>query len=246
MALSRLDLASDLAAGLSGWFQLQVVQKLGDLSGEDSARLVAAQIVNAQGRYEPATSQLPKNWGATKKRVDVALKARSAGAETWYGAIEIKWPGAAFDPDQVRLHAVQDAMRVAFIETNVLNAHFLLLGGSSDSLTLLFDTAHPQAANRESRRQAFATLFSRDPNQPNGEATHAVWSQQFPEAGGRVPSTVFSGFNGKLKTKLLASAEARVGGVGRGFVYVWQCNRTKGAKAAHAAQQANRADAPPA
>jgi len=228
MALSRLDLASDLAAGLSGWFQLQVVQKLGNLSGEDAARLVAAQIVNAQGCYEPATSQLPKNWGATKKRIDIALKARSKGAQTWYGAVEIKWPGAAFDPHQVRLQAVQDAVRLAFIRTSLLNAHFLLLGGTSESLTLLFDTQHPQANDRESRRQAFAALFSRDLGQPKGEATYGIWSQEFPEAGSRVPSTVFSGFNGKLKTQLLASSEARVGGVVRGSVYVWQCNRTKG------------------
>ncbi len=88
--MTRGDLAFDVAAGLSGWLQLQIVQRLGGLSGEDSARLVVAQIVNAQGRYEPATSQLPPNWGSTKKRVDIALKGRSAGAETWYGAVEIK------------------------------------------------------------------------------------------------------------------------------------------------------------
>jgi hypothetical protein len=167
--------------------------------------------------------------------VDVALKARSAGAETRYGAIEIKWPGAAFDPHQARLQAVQDAMRLTFINTNVLNVHFLLIGGSSESLSRLFDTPHPNAADREDRRRAFVNLFSRDLGNPRGEATYAVWSQHFPDAGGRVPNRVFSSFTGKLKAELLASADAKVGGSVGGRVFAWQCNRTRGA--AHAAVQ---------
>jgi hypothetical protein len=226
--MSRVDLAQDIAAGLAGWLQLQVVQKLGDLSGEDSARLVAAQIVNAQGRYEPATSQLPPNWGATKKRVDIALRARSAGAETWYGAIEIKWPGSAFDVSQTRLQVVQDAMRLTFITTNSLNAHFLVLGGSSQSIKRLFDDPHPQAKEQEDRRLAFRDLFSQDLDSPSGEATFNVWSQRFPGAGERVPSTSFSGFQGKLKTELLAVGKAKVGKRVKGRVFIWQCNKTKG------------------
>lgn len=229
--MSRPDLARDIAAGLSGWLQLQIVQKLGDLSGEDAARLVTAQIVNAQGRYAPATSQLPPNWGSTKKRVDIALKARSTDAETWYGAIEIKWPGAAFDAGQMRAQVVQDAMRLTFISTNMLNARFLVVGGSSASIERLFDTPHPRATGQESRRLAFVDLFRRRLKKPHGEATFDVWSKEFPDAGSRVPDTVFSHFRGKLKTELIAVARARVGGRPEnvmGRVYVWQCKRTRG------------------
>ena len=122
----------------------------------------------------------------------------------------------------------QDAMRLTFISTNILNAHFLVVGGSSSSIAKLFDTPHPKAVVQESRRQAFARLFSRDMGNPRGEATFAVWLNEFPGASDRIPGTVFSNFQGKLKTELMAMAEARVGGAVRGFVFVWQCNRTKG------------------
>lgn len=224
----RQALGRDIAAGLAGWFQLQVTQNLGGLSGEDSARSIVSQIVNAQGKYAPATSQLPKNWGTTKKRVDVALKARSKGATTWYGAVEIKWPGGAFDAHQLRLQAVQDAMRVTFITTNYLKANFLVLGGSKNSIDTLFDKKHPNAQEREQRREAFRTLFSRDPESPNGELDHATWSSRFPDAGARVPPAVFANFTGKLKAELLAKADARVGDNEVGHVYVWQCKRVRG------------------
>jgi len=208
---------------------------MGNLSGEDSARFIVSQIVNAQGRYAPATSQLPKNWGATKKRVDVALKARAQGAQTWYGAVEIKWPGGAFDPHQVRLQAVQDAMRLTFIQTNSLNANFLIIGGSETAIHELFDKQHPNAAERESRRQAFTALFSRDSQNPKGEANHGTWSVEFAEAGARLPQTVFGSFNGKLKAELLSGVDATIEGKPVGRAYVWQCNRTGGSGAGHAA-----------
>jgi hypothetical protein len=225
---TRQDLASDIAAGLAGWYQLHHIQKLGELAGEDSARFIVAQIVNAQGRYAPATSQLPQNWGSTKKRVDVAIKGRTQGAANWYGAIEIKWPGSAFDAHQIRLLVVQDAMRLAFIETANLNAHFLVLGGSQATFQKLFDAPHPNAPDREDRRVAFGQLLSRDTNQRNGSLTPAVWSQRFAEAGDRLPVTVFDNFDGRLKCELLASAESQVAGNAVGKVYVWQCNRTRG------------------
>jgi len=226
--MSRADLANDIAAGLAGWYQLQVTQKLGDLPGEDSARFLAAQIVNAQGRFEPRTSQRPPNWGSSKKRVDLGLAGRSSNAAGWYGAIEVKWPGAAFDPHQTRLQTVQDAMRLSFIETGNVNAKLLVLGGSANALTILFDTTHPQAADREQRRQAFNDLFQRDLQHPNGMLTSAIWTQQFPGAGDRVPDGTFANFDGRLKAELLASVDASVRGQAVGHVYVWQCNRTRG------------------
>jgi hypothetical protein len=226
--MNRPELATHLASGLAGWHQLQVVQNLGDLSGEDTARSLIAQIINAQGHFAPATSQLPQNWGATKKRIDVALLGRSEEAVVWYGAIEIKWPGAAFDVHQVRQQIVQDAMRLAFVETNRLNAKFLAVGGNSAALTTLFDTAHPNAADRELRRVAFNELLSRDLAAPNGRLVHDRWSAEFPQVGKRIPKTTFKGFDGRLKTELLARTEATVGGNPVGTVFIWQCNRTRG------------------
>lgn len=224
----RKSLAQDIAAALAGWFQLQVTQNLGHLSGEDSARFIVSQVVNAQGKYLPATSQLPQNWGATKKRIDVALKARSKGATTWYGAVEIKWPGGAFDPHQVRLQAVQDAMRITFIDTKFLNANFLVVGGSKASMELLFDTHHANAQAREQRRQAFCSLFKRDLQVSKGEVDHATWSVRFPDAGSRVPSSVFGNFTGKLKAELIAAANSCVGSKEVGHSYVWLCKRARG------------------
>lgn len=234
--MNRPALATHLASGLAGWHQLQVVQNLGDLSGEDTARSLIAQIINAQGHFAPATSQLPQNWGATKKRIDVALLGRSTGAVVWYGTIEIKWPGAAFDAHQVRQQIVQDAMRLAFVETNGVNAKFLVVGGSSAALTTLFDTAHPNAADRESRRVAFNELLSRDLAAPDRHLIHGRWATEFPQAGERIPQTTFNSFDGRLKTELLARTEATVGGNLVGTVFIWQCNRTRG-KAAQPVSQ---------
>ncbi|MHB0981023.1 MAG: hypothetical protein ACYC5Q_13320 [Thermoleophilia bacterium] len=221
-------MAADITAGLAGWYQLQYVQGLGALSGEDSARLIAAQVINAQGRYAPVKSQLPRYWGAVKYRIDLAIKGRAVNVSDWYGTVELKWPGESIDRNQVRGQLVQDVVRVTFVPTSNLNAKFLVLGGTADALAQLFDTAHPQAAVPEARRVALGTLLSRDLGQPGGELTNAQWSANFPEAGGRVPPSVFGQFNGKLKCELLATSDSVVAGVPVASVYVWQCNRTRG------------------
>lgn len=225
----RSVIASNVVAGLSGWLQLQIVQNLGDMSGEDSARLVTAQIINAQGQYRPAKSQLPRNWGSSNKyRIDIALKTRSSRAKSWYGAIEIKWPGTRFAPDQMRGQAIEDAMRLTFIRTTYLNARFLLIGGSSKSLGQLFDKPHPRAKKPENRRLAFSKLFKRELRNPKGRLGHADWSVSFPGAGSRIPENIFSNFDGTLEAELLAVANAKVGPDTVGSVYIWQCSRIRG------------------
>lgn len=224
----RRALANQICAGLAGWHQLQDAQNLGGLSGEDSARLLISQIVNAQGRFSPATSQLPANWGATKKRIDVALKGRSENSSVWYGAIEVKWPGNAFDQDQVRLQLVQDAMRLTFVEATNVNAKFLVLGGSKDSIDTLFDKVHRDSEEREDRRAQFCNLFSRNIASPKRHLAFGIWSQTFPKAGARIPEGVFNDFSGRLKTELLAQQDSVVAGEMIGQVFVWQCRRTKG------------------
>lgn len=235
--MKRTSLAAKITSGLAGWHQLQTAQNLNDLSGEDTARSVVAQIINAQGQFLPATSQLPANWGTTKKRVDIALLGRSSGAVVWYGAIEVKWPRSTTDTHQIRQNIVQDAMRLAFITTQGIGAKFLVLGGGTGDITKLFDTPHPNASNRETRRQAFTDLFSRDLSQPDGHLTFDDWSVAFPDAGDRVPSTTFNGFNGKLKTELVALSQAAIGSSTVGSVFVWQCSRTRGTAPARAGNQ---------
>lgn len=119
-------------------------------------------------------------------------------------------------------------MRLTFIQTGNVNAKLLVLGGSIEALTQLFDTPHPQAAEREARRVAFNELFSRDLQHPRRKLTHAVWSVPFSEAGDRIPEATFRGFNGRLKTELVACADSRVRDQIVGRVLVWQCNRTRG------------------
>ena len=229
MSETRQHLAQDIADGLAGWYQLHYVQKLGGLSGEDSARFIVAQIVNAQGQYLPATSQLPTNWGATKRRIDIALKARRQEANKWYGAIEIKWPGDHFDADQARLSIVQDATRLAFVEAANLNAKFLIVGGSDAALRHLFDDAHPRSPDAEARRKQFNKCFKRTAHSKVASFSYAALEEHFPEGSDRVPANVFGAFNGKLRILLLATAVAYAGGGEAGRVYVWQCNRLRGA-----------------
>jgi len=218
----------DIADGLAGWYQLHHVQNLGGLSGEDSARFITAQVVNAQGNYVPNTSALPRNWGTTKLRVDVALNGRSANSSNWYGAIEIKWPGDSFDVKQTRLAIVQDVARLAFIETANLNAKFLVLGGSKNALGRLFDVEHARSGPLETSRQTFRKLLPRQREQGDGVLLHSEWSSVFPATGDRIPLTVFGGFRGRLKTKLLAVSKAFAGSGLAGIVYVWQCSKTRG------------------
>ena len=223
----RDELATSIAGGLGGWLQMQAVQKLSHLSGEDSARLVVCQIIRAQANYVPIVSALPQNWGNTKKRVDIALKGRAQGSSGWYGAIEVKWPGVATDWHIARLTIVQDVMRLVFIETANLNAKFMVVGGSSETLQLLFDKVHPESRVREDRRQSFAELLSRDTVSPNSALEHKVWSKIFPGAGARVPPKVFDNYTGKMKTQLLAKTTALIGESTVGSVYVWHCLRSR-------------------
>ncbi len=234
--MNRPLLATKIASGLSGWHQLQTAQNLNNLSGEDSARSVTAQIINAQGQFLPATSQLPPDWGNTKKRVDLALLGRSLNTVIWYGAIELKWPSSAVHMHQVRQNIFQDAMRLAFISTNGLRARFLIVGGESSTISTLFDTQHPNAPDREGRRQAFARLFSRDLSNPRGFLPSNEWAVSFPQAGDRVPQTTFNGFNGRLKTELIAHSQSKIGSTTVGSVFIWQCSRTRGTAAPNSGQ----------
>jgi hypothetical protein len=225
--MDRPTLARKLASGLAGWLQLQASQGLEALSGEDSARFVVAQIMHASRKCLPVVGMKPKNWNVTKKRIDVALTAPNAPEGDWIGVIEVKWPGDSIDVNQVREDIIQDAMRLTFVDTNQLNAHFLVLGGSSGSLTALFDKKHKKSKSSEARRRVFADLLPRTVEKI-GSVAHSEWSAHFPKAGERVPQDVFDDFDGKLKAQLLATSTAAVGADPVGSTFVWQCSRTRG------------------
>jgi hypothetical protein len=74
-------------------------------------------------------------------------------------------------------------------------------------------------------------LLSRNLDKPGGKLVQKKWSVTFDKAGERIPKTLIEGFDGKIKTTLLASEEAKAGDAVVGRVFVWQCNRTRGTAA---------------
>jgi hypothetical protein len=226
MAQRRTPFAEKIASGIGGWLQLQVAQGVEELIAESAVQLKIAQIVNATGRYVAEFSRKPKNWGKTKKRVDVALKG-SQRSGSWYGSAETKWIGTSFDTKQARLSIVQDVMRTTFIDTQGLNANLIILGGTKKSIKRLFDQDH-RSESYKRRKEAFCELLSRNTEESKGELTSKQWFEHFEKAGERIPSSVFGNFDGKLKTDLLAVSAASLGEISHGQVFVWQCNRTRG------------------
>lgn len=226
--MTRTDIAERLTCGLGGWFQVLAAQNLHQQAGEESARLMALQILNAQNAYRPQASQKPVNWGATKKRVDIALLGTSASAEGWYGAFELKWAAVESDPHQIRLTIVQDVTRLAFTKTTNMCANILLLGGTSDAITKLFDTPHTGAVDREGRRVCFNKLLSRQLLNGDGQLLPSELLNRFPGYGERVPLETFASWDGHLKASLLSSCDVRMAGGSVGTVFAWQCKRTRG------------------
>lgn len=221
----RKDLAERIAAGLAGWFQLQGAQRLAKLSAEDTARLLVAQVVQAQGRYRVDVSKPATNW-PTKcgKRIDIAILGSSEHAVGWYGAIEVKWVPEARSVDQVRNQIVEDAVRLASAETGNLNAKFLVVGGTKQGLDALFDKEHTQSVAAENQRVAFCRLLPR--SKGKSETTRGTKVQEhFPNFESRVPPALKPVVTTSLKLHLLAARRASLGGSNViGIVYVWQVN----------------------
>jgi hypothetical protein len=223
--MTRTEFAERISSGLAGWLQQLAAQNLETQVGEDAARVEVVRMISAQRAYVPDTSLRPTNWPVeTKKRLDIAVLGRKQGAEGWYGAIELKWPGQAFDVAATRQRIIEDAVRVAFASTANLGANLLILGGTSHALAKLFDNAHT-APGRELQRTRFAALLSRDPAQPVGNLPNSQLNGSFPDFGDRIPQTVFNGWNRRLRTELVAIASATVGTAVKGRVYIWQCKR---------------------
>ena len=227
--MHRQEIVDRLVFGMGGWLQMLASQNLEDQVGEDAARVIAIQILNAQNAFRPKTSAKPVNWPEnTKKRVDIALKGATAGTEGWYGAFELKWPKFESDPHQIRATIVEDATRVSFVTTTNMCANVVVIGGADHAIGKLFDQPHTGAPNREQRRVAFNQLFSRDILNPDGVLHHATLNAEFPTFGGRVPEEVFRNWDGRLKTDLLAACEVKRGQKIVGRVFAWQCKRTRG------------------
>ena len=224
--MTRIEFAERIAAGLSGWFQQLAAQELDSQVGEDAARVELVRTISSLRQYVPETSKRPTNWPkGTRKRIDIAVMGRSETATGWYGAIELKWPGKNFDVATTRQKIVEDAVRIIFADTANLNARFVVLGGTKESLDVLFDKNHPAAQGKEDQRIAFCDLFSRDTANATGRLTNDLLNTHFPDFGDRVPQTVFNGWSRRLQTQLVATASSDIGAAEKGRVYVWQCSR---------------------
>jgi hypothetical protein len=224
--MNRTQFAERIASGLGGWFQQIAAQDLAEQVGEDASRMELVRMISAQRAFIPDTAQRPTNWPANSRmRIDIAVLGRRTNATGWYGAIELKWPGSSIDVGATRHAIVEDAVRVAFSKTNNMCANFVILGGTVDALAGLFDTPHPQAADKEAQRIAFGNLFHRDPDSPNGVLPNAELNARFQDFGVRVPQTVFNGWSRRLKTELITRVAATVGRTVAGYVYVWQCKK---------------------
>ena len=115
-------------------------------------------------------------------------------------------------------------MRLAFINTNLLNARFVVVGGTNQAVETLFDKAHPKSPDREGRRTSFGELFKRDMADTKRDLLASDWAAHFPEIAERLPDTVFANFGGMLK----AECASTVGNDSIGHVFVWNCTRTRG------------------
>ena len=93
------------------------------------------------------------------------------------------------------------------------------------SLSSLFDTAHPYAAEKESQRLAFNRLFSRDSKTAEGFLKNEELNTAFPDCGDRVPQEAFDGWTRRLKAELVASANVTIGSTEKGKLFVWQCKK---------------------
>lgn len=224
--MTRISFAESIASGLAGWFQQLAAQNLEHQVGEDAARVELVRMISAQRAYVPETAQRPTNWPATtKKRIDVAVLGRRSGAQGWYGAVEMKWPGSNFDVKQIRQAIVEDAVRVAFAQTSNLYANFLVIGGTSEAIKKLFDISHPSAKKKEAARLAFSSLLSRDLTKPISFLSNSELNTHFPDFGDRIPQATFAGWSRRLKTELVTVAKSTVGATEKGVVYIWQCKR---------------------
>jgi hypothetical protein len=224
--MERTPFAERISSGLAGWFQQLAAQDLHLEVGEDAARVELVRMISAQRAFIPETSMRPLNWPANdSRRIDIAVLGRRQAAVGWYGAIELKWPGTKNDVAALRLDIVQDAVRVAFSDAANMNARFVVLGGSEQSITRLFDKPHPAAAGLEQQRQLFNTLFSRDLAAPDGRVTNADLLARFPAALGRIDPQVTAGWTRRFATELIAKVDSTVGRAVRGRVYVWQCRK---------------------
>lgn len=224
--MTRVEFAERISSGLAGWLQQLAAQNLEQQVGEDAARVELVRMISAQRAFVPETSQRPTNWPATtKRRIDIAVLGRRSGAQGWYGAIELKWPGQEFDVAATRQLIVEDIVRVAFARTANLCANFLILGGTSAALEKLFDVAHPSAVDKEMQREKFGALLKRDLQHHVGSLSNKDLNAAFPDFGDRVPQTTFGTWARRLRADLVASASANVGTTVKGNVYVWQCKK---------------------
>ena len=224
----RLLLAQEIAGGLSGWYQMQISQRLEDLSGEDSAQLVIAQIINAQQDFRPKASQPFKGHEESQKRMDIALVGRSKDTSL-YGAIEVKWANQSSNAANLRLSLIQDILRLSVVPTHSLGANFLVFGGKKEKIESMFNEEGRDFHKTRESRQIFNRLLAREVL-GDGKAKVSDITKEYPTSTSRLPSATSLGSDKTIITRLLAKAGSEIGDQVRGQVYVWQCQWGRGRK----------------
>lgn len=212
---SRENLAARLAAAVGGWLSELAARDLDRLPKEDSLRLKVSELISSRGLIVHQEQRAP-NWPPeSREQFDVGMRAGGASSVTWYGFAELKWPQS--NPAQYRLPIVQDAVRLAGIQTPNLRYRFLVLAGPWTAIDALFTGSVGRRLTR---------FFSRDWRNPWTAHSRDALTDCFPEAYARVPTVIRDSVS-RLSVGLLAHHLVRVGRERRGEVWIWQCQRNR-------------------
>jgi hypothetical protein len=224
----RKKLAESISSGLAGWFQLQIAQELGNLSGEDSAQLVIAQIINAQQNFRPMASHPMAGHESSQKRVDISLVSRNGG-KSEYGAVEVKWIGKTANATSARENILRDALRLAIIKSVGIKANFLVVGIVTEKINLVFSKETKNVAKTQVARSVFSDLFPTK-NGPGAKKSISEIEAAYPNSLATLPNTHGYHDGSQLKLHLLSQSDTAVGNSVHATVYVWLCQQVRSKK----------------
>jgi hypothetical protein len=226
--INRSDLAGRIADGVGGQLQLLSAQHMLEVCDESVVQITAASVAHSTRDFRVLASAKPNNWpDGDGKRLDIGLTASSAGASTWYGAVEVKYLSSTTTAQNARLPLLQDCARLASVETTNLNAKLLVAAFVDGMLDAVFTTPHPRAVDAEQQRVVLGQLLHLTLPDTSSPVGHDVLTAAFPSYQTRVPSSAAWTDRG-LEAELLARRDFHALGQRVGTVCVWQVNKTVG------------------
>ncbi|MBS0573405.1 MAG: hypothetical protein JSS08_09175 [Proteobacteria bacterium] len=241
----RAKLASIVCQGLSAWFKYQICTGAHELSGEDSAQLVVADLIRSTSEIIPLASSMPPNWEESQKRVDLGLIGRytrpnDAGKfKSWIGAVEVKWLGSSANTVISRASLLADVVRLSSIVTQNINAKFLVVGGFKTKFDAVFDHSGQGRTKTESQRKVFQSILKHNLNDHFGRCELVSIFKEFTNTAYALPFNLRSGV-GSISADLLAAetihVETFAGPKEDAQFFVWQCNKVPGRPSKHKQQ----------